>query len=292
MACEHPTRAYLASTGQVRIFKHTDKQYHIEPYTGLLLSCGYCILCRADQARQWAVRIYNEAQCWDISSFVTLTYSDKHLPTHSSLNYPDLQKFWKRLRKKYGKLSYYSVGEYGDKTLRPHYHACIFGHAFTENRTIIRRDPSLLWTSPELERAWGLGNVSVGALNYQTAEYTASYVTKKLARKQQYVRLDEETGELIRLAQPRALPSKRPAIGLRWLERFGHQVYHHDQVIVDGRPMRPPRYYDRWLKSQDQETYLRIKEQRLKKATPLTREQTRARARSAHARAKSKSKSV
>lgn len=228
----------------------------------------------------------------DESCFITLTYNDENLPEHNSLNYEHLQKFWKRLRKQRGKLRYYACGEYGDETLRPHYHAIIFGHAFTADRKIIRRHPTLLWTSPTLESAWGLGNVSVGALTFQTAQYTASYVTKKLNNKKQYVRIDEESGELIPLVQPRAFVSLRPAIASEWLKHHGHNVYSHDHVVIDGRPQKPPKYYDKWLAKQSNVITQIIKDRRIKNVNKTTPEQNHAHARNAHARAKLNNKTV
>jgi len=236
------------------------------------------------------VRITHEAQQWEKSSFITLTYDDRNIPEYSGLRYDDLQKFWKRLRKTYGDLRYYAVGEYGDETQRPHYHACLFGLAFEEHRTIIRDTPSLLWTNPELTKAWGLGHVSVGALNFQTAQYTASYVLKKLRSGQQYVRVDEETGELIPLEQPRPFMSRN--IAREWWERYGAHVTDHDLVVINGRKQKPPKAYDRWLGEKEPAKLEKIKEKRSEHTPKLNKEQNRARARNAHARAKKKSKSV
>jgi len=292
MPCEQPMRGYRPAHGGPVRFTQPNPNEDPKTYTAMDLPCGTCILCRQEQARQWAVRITHEASEHEISSFVTLTYDDNHIPTHNSLHYPDLQKFWKRLRKEIGPLRYYAVGEYGDNTQRPHYHAVIFGHAFEADRLILRREPSLLWTSPQLERAWGLGHVSVGALTFETARYTASYVTKKLRAKQKYVRVDETTGELIELIQPRAFMSLKPAIGRTWLEQFGKQVYDHDHVVMQGRPQKPPKYYDQWLEKTDKNKHTKIKEQRIKQPHTLTLEQARTRARIAHARTKQRIKSV
>jgi len=259
-------------------------------YTPIEVPCGYCILCRQEQARQQAVRIVHEAQQHEESSFLTLTYSNKHLPKHGSLNYEDLVKFWKRLRKQIGPLRYYAAGEYGDRSLRAHYHACLFGHAFTTDRIIIRQTPSLLWTTAALEAAWGLGNVSVGALNFKTARYTASYVTKKLRQKQKYVRVDETTGELVELVQPRAFMSRN--LGKTWWHEYGHQVRDHDYVIIEGKKQKPPKAYDRWLGEVNEERLEEIKNRRMEKAERLTQDQTRARVRNAHAHAENKSKSI
>jgi len=228
-----------------------------------------------------------------VSSFITLTYDEKHLPRWGSLKYDDLQKFWKRLRKDLGPLRYYAVGEYGDRSNRPHYHACVFGHAFLEGRKLLRKTPSMLWTSPQLEKAWGLGMVSVGALTYESARYTASYVTKKLRSHQKYVRVDEETGELLELVQPRSFASRDPAIGGTWLEAYGNQVHGPDRVIINGRPQKPPKSYDRWLeKTQGEEALKQVKEKRLIRATKQKPKNAHARAENARARAKSKRKSV
>lgn len=245
-----------------------------------------------EQARQWAVRITHEAQSHKQNAFITLTYADEHLPEHNSLQYDDLQKFWKRMRKRFGKLSYYAVGEYGDTTKRPHYHACIFGHDFAEGRTILKTNPNLLWTHPALEAVWGLGHVSVGALTYQTASYTASYVTKKLGGEKQYVRLDVDSGELIPLIQPRAFMSLNPAIGKGWVEKYGMNVYDRDYVVIQGTRQKPPKMYDKWLAVKDEPKHQAMKENRKAKAKSKTPEQNRARAQNAHARAKNRKKTL
>lgn len=294
MPCENTIEAYRpANGGPLRFNQPRDGR----AYTKIDLPCGQCILCRLEHARQWAVRITHEAQLHEESCFITLTYDDQHYPDHGSLKYADVQKFWKRVRmqlqrKHNKKVRHYTVGEYGDQTHRPHYHAAIFGHAFTDNRTIVRREPALLWTNPMLEKAWGMGHVSVGALTFQSAQYTASYVTKKLNNQRRYVRIDEETGELIELAQPRARMSLRPAIAKTWLMQFGKQIYHHDEVVIQGRPQKPPKYYDKWLAQTAPERAEEIKEKRREEATKLTKEESHARAENARARVKTQKKTV
>lgn len=285
MACKAPIRVYAAAGGgRVKFWKRTDKQYWIEPYTGQTIPCGTCILCREEQARQQAVRITHEATQWLDNAFITPTYDDENLPEYSSLNYTHLTLFLKRLRKRLGKLRYYAVGEYGDKNNRPHYHLCIFGHAFTEHRIIEQTEPYLLWTCPWLNEAWGLGKVKVGALNFQTARYTASYVTKKLRAKQKYVRIDEQTGELVPLVQPHAFMSDN--LGKGWWEQWGKQIEDHDYVVIEGKKQKPPKAYDKWLLAKNPAKAEENKEKRRKKAKQQTKEQTHARAKNAHARAK------
>lgn len=285
MACAKPLEAYRpAGGGPVKFNEPRDGR----AYQKIELPCGQCILCRLEKARQWAVRISHEATLHQENCFLTLSYHDSHLPEHASLRYDDLQRFWKRLRKKIGPFRYYAVGEYGDSKHRPHYHACLFGHAFTEDRIILRSQPTLLWTNPVLKEAWGHGFVSVGALVFESAQYVAAYVTKKLNNKRQYVRVDEETGELIPLVQPRAFMSLKPAIGRTWLDAYGKAVYDHDHVVINGRPQKPPKYYDNWLKAKSEELYEKIKEERVKEIEKLSPEELSAKAEHALAMARLK----
>lgn len=290
MPCAAPIRARKTPSGRLAFYKTKDWQYHIEPYTGLQVPCGTCICCREEQARQWAIRIAHEATTTEQSSFLTLTYDDNHLPEHGSLRYSDCTKFLKRLRKAYGSTRYYMVGEYGDESLRPHYHACIFGHSFSEDRIITRTQPHLLWTSPALTKIWGHGHVAVGALTFETARYTASYVTKKLKSKQRYVRIDETTGELVAVEQPRAFMSDN--LGKNWWIQYGHQLEYNDYVIINGKKQKPPKAYDKWLTEIKPTVMQEIKTNRETKAKPTTKAQNHARARNAHARVKSKTKTV
>lgn len=52
----------------------------------LEVPCGKCMGCKADQAHQWAIRIYQEASLYDRNSFVTLTYDDENLPKDGKIS--------------------------------------------------------------------------------------------------------------------------------------------------------------------------------------------------------------
>ena len=57
------------------------------------VACGKCAGCKADRARVWAIRCYHEASQYDVSSFLTLTYDDAHLPADGLLDKSHLQLF-------------------------------------------------------------------------------------------------------------------------------------------------------------------------------------------------------
>jgi hypothetical protein len=96
--------------------------------------------------------------------FVTLTYGDKPPLTPKkfmNLHKPHLQHFFKYLRKDGQKIKYYACGEYGSRTMRPHYHLIIFG------------------TSPEfIEKHWHHGHVHFGAVTPASIGYTLKYMCK------------------------------------------------------------------------------------------------------------------
>lgn len=288
MPCAAPIEAYRATTGGPISFKRP--QSHT--YQTLQLPCGYCILCREEQSRQWAVRISHESQMHERNCFMTLTYDDDHLPEHGSLNYKHLSLWWRKMRRTIPGVRYYAVGEYGDKSDRPHYHVCVFGEDFRDECYIMREGTHKLWCNLIAQNMWEHGRVAIGNLDYTTAQYTAGYMAKKLVKGKQYVRVDNSSGELIPLVQPRAFMSKHPAIGATWLERYGNQVYAWDQVVVNGRPQKPPRYYDKWLAGRSEIALQMIQERRKEKAKPLTEDQRRARARNARARAENRKKKL
>lgn len=90
--------------------------------------CGQCLPCRFNKRRLWTNRLLLELRSHGDAAFVTLTYSDDFLPKNKSLDPKQLKLWMKRLNKLAGGgLRYYNVGEYGDQTQRPHYHALIFG---------------------------------------------------------------------------------------------------------------------------------------------------------------------
>lgn len=128
--------------------------------------CGQCLPCRLNRRRLWTHRLLLEQACHEESSFWTLTYDDEHLPPGGTVVPRHLQLWLKRLRKASGRhLRFFGVGEYGDESQRPHYHAAIFGVSRVEG--------------PEFH-CWPYGHVHVGDLTLQSAQYVAGYVTKKM----------------------------------------------------------------------------------------------------------------
>lgn len=238
------------------------------------------------------MRCVHEAQLHEQNSFITLTYNDENLPEWGSLHKPDLQKFFKRLRKQKGKFRYYACGEYGETTQRAHYHVCLFGMDFNDKVPFKKTGDHLLYISPQLQEIWGHGNTSVGTLTFETAAYTARYVMKKQFGDKGggYVRVDEATGEIRPLVQPFATMSLRPAIASRWMHKFHNDVYgaDKDSIHMNGKKLTPPKYYDKIYDKINPDRLEYLKGEREKRRTGKTDQELHARALIAHARTKQK----
>lgn len=179
--------------------------------------------------------------------FVTLTYDDENLPPGGTLDVADFQKFMKRARKRIPRLRYFHCGEYGETTLRPHYHALLFGWRPDDPKLFRSSGEFPLYESPTLSNIWGLGHASFGEVTFESASYVARYITKKVtgeAAKEHYQVIDEETGEVFQRNPEYTTGSRDPAVGVSWLQKYGRDAYEKDEVVLRARAMRPPRAYD------------------------------------------------
>lgn len=165
--------------------------------------CGQCLPCRINLRRIWSSRIMLEASLHGDTGFLTLTYDDDHLPPNGSLDPKGLQKFWKRLRKQLpvGSLRFYAVGEYGDISERPHYHAALFGFACAGKMQRLETGLRCYCERCELVLScWQQGNITIDELNDTTSSYIAGYVVKKMTS-QDDIRLNGRHPEFSRMSQ-------------------------------------------------------------------------------------------
>lgn len=221
----------------------------------------------------------HEAQSYKQNSFITLTYDDKHLPADYSIHKDELQRFFKRLRKNTDvKLRYFACGEYGEKNMRPHYHAIIFGYDFPDKvlHTKTKRG-DLLYRSQLLEKTWTYGFSLIGDVSFQSAAYVSRYVMKKRkgdddyvdpktgkTNKEHYMVAHPETGEVHQLEPEFCLMSRRPGLGRDWLEKYKSDT-NKDFITMNGAKFGLPKYYDNILAAEDELDMMNRKMQRKKK---------------------------
>ena len=229
--------------------------------------CGQCIGCRLEKSRQWAIRCLHESKMHENNCFITLTYDEEHLPEDGSLNLPDFQKFMKRYRKAIGiPIRFFHCGEYGDKTKRPHYHALIFGHDFCDKELWSRRNGEDLYVSPTLERLWPFGFSTIGQVTFESAAYVARYVMKKVTGPlaiHEYCEVDWTTGEILSERKPEyTTMSRRPGIGSSWFQKWSKDVYPSDEIIINGKQVKPPKFYDSQFEIMNSDQYQLVRKKR------------------------------
>lgn len=221
------------------------------------IPCGRCVFCRLKNSFGKSTRIVHELETWDTACFLTLTYNDdtlpissKGLPTLTRGQSGHLTKFFKRLRKCINRpVKYFSCGEYGERTARPHHHAVLYGYDFADDRRYLKMSGNhKLYTSQLLTDLWQHGNCYIGSVTWESASYVASYVVKKLTGPDAAV-----TYDYFDLVPPYMTASL--GLGLNWIDRWMHDVYPRDRINVNGHLVKPPRYYDDRLKKTNPDLY-------------------------------------
>ena len=232
----------------------------------MTIPCGQCTGCRSEYSRQWALRNMHEASLTPNNNcFITLTYNEENIPQNNSLDKKAFPKFIRSLRKrnKETKIRYYACGEYGDNFGRPHYHAILFNY-FPDDTVHLKKD---LYTSKSISDAWrNKGHASVGMVTFQSAAYVSNYVQKKINGKQKLEHYtNTETGEW---REPEfSLMSRKPGIGKKWFDKYYKDIYQtgKDGLHMNGKFMKPPKYYDTKYKEDFPELLEILKQNRIEK---------------------------
>lgn len=143
------------------------------------VACRQCPDCLAGRQLAWYTRMaYEISEGFQIAYFVTLTYNEWEVPKTSSglsLNPHHITDYQKRLNWHATEAGhkaprYYTVGEYGGETHRPHYHQILFTDI---SQTMDMTD--LVY------KAWqGRGHLSVYRARPEALMYVAGYAQKRL----------------------------------------------------------------------------------------------------------------
>jgi len=198
------------------------------------------------------------------NSFITLTYRDDNLPPHGNLIKKDFQLFMKRLRKHFShiKIRYYHCGEYGAQFKRPHFHACLFGLDFLDKIFFKELNGQATFTSATLEVLWPQGFALIGDVTFDSAAYIARYIMKKINGEQaerHYETVSETTGEIIQMNPEYTTMSRGGkdghGIGSTWFEKYKKDIYPDNFVVLKGKKMKPPRYYQQRYEIENPEAY-------------------------------------
>lgn len=167
-------------------------------------------------------------------------------------------------------IRYYMSGEYTEDNRRPHFHACVFGYKFKDEKPFKRtKSGELISTSEQLTKIWGKGYASTGAVTFASAAYIARYIVARITgekAKAHYTILDADTGEFREINPEYNRMSLRPAIGRGWYDKYHSDIYPEGSVYVGGFYTTPPRYYDQLFQRNNPEAHHDLKNRRQEKA--------------------------
>lgn len=199
----------------------------------LATRCGRCFECQKAYSTEWALRLYHEKKYHLYTLFLTLTYDDAHLSSNQLVK-KDIQDFILEL-KKYVDFRYFLCGEYGGKSLRPHFHVMIF----TDNIDAFELFTSYVdkyTLSPLVARLWKNGFHSIETnVEFATMRYVAKYMQKS--------KLDELPKGF---QKPFLLMSHKPYIGMREKELCDWYFHRNGDLkfYIEGFAYNVPNFYN------------------------------------------------
>lgn len=235
-------------------------RHHKNPLKASALHpCGLCMACRINRSTEWADRLIHEMESWHDHCFVTLTYDNDSLPKGNLIiddnyknyikhNYIDknlvppihpaslkkkhIQDWIKRLRHHLDPdpIVYYICGEYGEHTLRPHYHAIMFGIGINKMKTLGNK-------------LWGMCDPTLFHVDMcvpESIRYVTKYITKShLGKYSTYY-------NVMGIEPPFTLCSQ--GIGARWAFQNEKRIKSDMYIISSNGTKHPiPRYYRKLL---------------------------------------------
>lgn len=283
MSCYHPIDAWKRGK-DIRFEQPGNNETAMAAFgwEKVQIPCGQCIGCRLEYSRQWAIRIVKEAEKYKQNYFVTLTYDPQNVPLQTVVNEEtgevttgmtlvkkDMQNFMKRLRRKleYEKgdhnIRFYGCGEYGSEHGRPHYHICIMNLQIPMSwlKEWKKSPAGMIYQCEEIEKLWGKGFITVGAVTWESAAYVARYMMKKAKGKEALWEYKSQ-GK----APEFTLMSRKPGIAREWYEEHKNEIYKNDEMFIPkkggARKVKPPRYYDKLFDIENPERMAEIKRNR------------------------------
>lgn len=205
--------------------------------TGVSVPCGKCPTCKARRASAWSFRLMQEEKVSTSAIFLTLTYDTSNVPITSkgymSLRKSDLQKFFKLLRYySTNKIRYYAVGEYGGKTMRPHYHIILFNANYEH-----------------IGKSWKMGSWHVGNVTGASVGYTLKYISK--SGKIPLHANDDRIPEFSCMSKGLGVNYCTEAMQRWHLDNLSERLY---CLTDDGKKISMPRYYKQRMFKKEEST--------------------------------------
>lgn len=263
MKCFDPVLCYTNEQGK-KYYRHFSlaspiiKQMHQKVF-----ACGKCLFCRKRKSYELSARCVLHASMYKQNCFITLTYDENRSGYHNDLDYSDIQKFKKRLRRhcEYHfkkKIEVFNVHEYG-KNGKKHWHLIVFNHDFKDKKLFTVKNHIPIYTSKELEELWPYGFNTIGDVTTASAMYQAQYCEKDFRYGHQGTKKKSK--------------SQHKGIGAPYFRANYKQILSLGYVPIDGKKMPVPRAFEKiadrhYCHYYDQSKFFDLKE-RKRRYTPF-----------------------
>lgn len=214
------------------------------------LPCRKCSECLQKRSKELAIQSVFEARSCSDNCVLILTYDNEHLGDNK-LDYSHVQEFQKRLRRyvqyTYNKkIRFLTVGEYGDKKGRMHWHMIVFGwkpQKSSEGMYTYRGgkfNSDERWRSRKLDSLWQRGYVDVDHATEGNIFYVSRYVHKKFVK-----------GMDLDCTVPLDRSEKKTSsmgLGLNYFLTYLKTFIRRKRIDIAGYSYKIPRYYMDLLK--------------------------------------------
>lgn len=157
------------------------------------------------------------------------------VPKHFTQFMKSVRQRWKRDYNFEG-IRFFGCGEYGSKSLRPHYHLIMFNFPIFDLQLYKYNNGNPLYVSEVLNSVWNKGYVVIGKVSPQSCGYVARYNYKKQISKQNIFGVPHE---FVRM-------SRNPGIASMYFSKhYEELVKSQFSVYFDGREYRNISYFKR-----------------------------------------------
>lgn len=271
--CTNPRKILVTKKGETKAEEIT-------------VNCGECPTCLKQRARDWTIKLINEAKYHKEASFITLTFDNAILadvnskavkkygakpnfPYNVSYSKKYFQKFIKRLRAKFPNkiITYYHLAEYGERNGRAHHHVLLFGCDFREDAKQVELSKSgkQQYYSDTLNELWACGRTRIQYVNDYNIAYIAGYNAKKFnftdkskppKDREKYEKWFQKRKQLQMQKKPIQSFSNRSKMSVKWIRKRPEMLRDHEFLTdKDGKKYSFPKSYIREIKKECERHY-------------------------------------
>lgn len=288
--CEKPNYIYWNKEENKWEFL-TRKAEKKDTFKKLQIPCGHCKSCLKNKSLEYYQRNLLELAESKTSYFITLTYDQNHY-TNKSVDINELIEFTRKLKKEYHNnfgltnCKYFGVSEYGDKSLRKHFHILVYNIPLTKNdftklelKKLPKKFNSIEWTNnrylndnnftnKKIKEIWGKGNITIAPINTNRIKYVVNYLFKSLNNTTKATKKELKDKGL-------EMPSKIQStnLGMETIQKNKDKFLFNNMIFLYGQRIYANKYIDTKAGILNQERTERRLIQRIEKIRPELKKQ-------------------